>query len=60
MATNAGEPQTYGTQMGCTSDGEPQPAPLADPGRVDALRAEAGLPPLEEYLAEMATACAGS
>lgn len=58
VAANAGQPQTYGTQMGCGADGKPQLATLADPGRVDQLRAEAGLPPLEEYVAELAKICA--
>ena len=59
VAAGAGEPQTYGTQVGCGPDG-PQPAtPLADPDGVDALRAEVGLPPLADYLAEMAAICAG-
>lgn len=60
VAANAGQPQTYGTQMGCTDDGQPQLAPLAEPDRVDALRAEAGLPPLADYLAELAEVCASS
>lgn len=60
VAANAGQPQTYGTQMGCTESGEPQLAPLAEPDRVDELRGEAGLPPLEEYLAELAEVCAQS
>jgi hypothetical protein len=60
VAANAGQPQTYGTQMGCTDDGRPQLAPLAEPDRVDALRAEAGLPPLADYLAELAEVCASS
>ena len=59
VAAGAGEPQTYGTQVGCGPDG-PQPAtPLVDPDGVDALRAEVGLPPLADYLAEMAAICAG-
>jgi hypothetical protein len=60
VAANAGQPQTYGTQMGCGADGKPQLAPLAEPDRVDELRAEAGLPTLEEYLAELAEVCAQS
>ncbi|SDS37454.1 hypothetical protein SAMN04488543_1609 [Friedmanniella luteola] len=60
VAANAGQPQTYGTQTGCSDDGEPQRPPLTDPERVDQLRAEAGLPPLAEYLAEMEKVCAGS
>jgi hypothetical protein len=58
VAANAGQPQTYGTQMGCGADGKPQLAPLADPDRVDELRAEAGLPTLAEYLAELEKICA--
>lgn len=58
VAANAGQPQTYGTQMGCGADGKPQLAPLVEPDRVDQLRAEAGLPPLQEYLAELEKVCA--
>ena len=60
VAANAGQPQTYGTQMGCGADGKPRLVPLADPERVDELRAEAGLPPLVEYLAELEKICAQS
>ena len=57
VATAAGEPQIYGTQVGCGRKG-PEPAtPLDDPGRVDELRAEAGLEPYEDYLEEMAAVC---
>jgi hypothetical protein len=58
VAAGAGEPQTYGTQVGCGPDG-PVPAPLADESAVDALRAELGLEPMADYLAEMAAVCAG-
>ena len=58
VAVGAGEPQLYGTQVGCGPDG-PVPAPLADEGGVDALCAEVGLEPLADYLAEMAAICAG-
>lgn len=54
----AGEPQRYGTQVACTNGG-PEPAtPLADPGAIERLRAEAGLEPYDDYLAEMAAVCA--
>jgi hypothetical protein len=54
----AGERQTYGTQVGCGRDGTPKPAtPLAEPGRVDQLREEAGLEPWDDYLAEMRQVC---
>jgi hypothetical protein len=57
VAVAAGQPQTYGTQVGCAPEG-PQPAtPLADPAGVDGLRAAAGLEPLADYLAEMAEIC---
>ena len=57
VAAGAGEPQTYGTQVACTPDG-PQPAtPLVDPAAVEQLRADAGLQPLSEYLAEMESVC---
>ena len=57
VAAAKGEPQAYGTQVGCGPDG-PQPAiGLTEPARVDELRREAGLPPLAEYLAEMAALC---
>jgi uncharacterized protein DUF6624 len=57
VAVAAGQPQTYGTQVGCGPEG-PQPAtPLADPPAVDGLRAAAGLEPLADYLAEMAEIC---
>jgi uncharacterized protein DUF6624 len=58
VAANAGQPQTYGTQGGCGPDGKPSLAPLAEPDRVDRLRAEAGLPTLEAYLGELAEVCA--
>lgn len=54
---NNGGEQVYGTQIGCV-DGVPQPAPLADPETVDERRAEAGLEPLDEYLATLVEACA--
>src|SRR5690606_14852123 len=58
VAVGKGEPQTYGTQVGCTADGEVQVAPLADEDSVDERRAEVGLGPLDDYLAEMARICA--
>ena len=61
VAVAAGEDQQYGTQMRCAEDGSPAPAtPIADESSVDERRAEAGLPPLEDYLAEMTTVCAGA
>lgn len=57
VAAGRGEPQTYGTQVGCGPDG-PEPAPITDEAQVDARRAEVGLPPLADYLTEMAEICA--
>lgn len=57
VAANSGEPQTYGTQIGCV-DGQAQVGELADPERVDELRAEVGLVPLDDYLAELEPSCA--
>jgi hypothetical protein len=59
VAVAKGEPQTYGTQVGCGPNGPKPATPLADPERVDELRAEAGLETLDEYLAEMDRICAG-
>jgi hypothetical protein len=57
VATNRGESQIYGTQIGCV-DGEAVPGPIADEDSVDERRAEVGLQPLDEYLAELAEVCA--
>jgi hypothetical protein len=59
VAVAAGEPQTYGTQIGCGPDGATPATPLADEDAVDELRAAAGLEPLADYLAEMDAICAG-
>jgi hypothetical protein len=57
VALNRGGAQTYGTQIGCV-DGRAEPARLADPDGVDERRAEVGLQPLDDYLAELADDCA--
>jgi hypothetical protein len=57
VAVGAGEPQRYGTQVGCGPDGPVPATPLADEASIDDLRAEAGLPPYADYLAEMETIC---
>jgi hypothetical protein len=58
VAAGAGQPQTYGTQVGCVR-GKAKVGLLKDPERVDELRAEAGLEPLADYLAEVDELCAG-
>jgi hypothetical protein len=50
-----GAPQEYGTQM-TVRDGQYEPRNLRDPAGVDERRASAGLPPLAEYLDQMAQA----
>ena len=52
VAMNEGRPQRYGTQVADVRGGEPVPWPIEDPKNVDDLRAEIGLPPLREYLAQ--------
>lgn len=43
------QPQTYGENFVCTSDGKFKPSPIADPQQVDHRRAELGLMPLAVY-----------
>jgi hypothetical protein len=59
VAVGAGQPQTYGTQVGCGPDGPAPATPIADEAAVDRLRSEAGLESLADYLEEMAAICAG-
>lgn len=58
VAANSGEPQTYGTQVGCGPEGPVPGVPIADEAAVDERRAAAGLAPLADYYAEMAEICA--
>ncbi|MFE5670708.1 DUF6624 domain-containing protein [Agromyces sp. NPDC056523] len=58
VAVNTGQPQTYGTQIGCGPDGPAPSTPIADESTIDERRAEAGLPPLAEYYAELEEICA--
>ena len=52
-----GEPQLYGTQIGCGPDG-PEPAtPIAEEASVDDRRVAAGLDPLADYITEIAPFC---
>lgn len=60
VAVAAGAPQRYGTQVGCGPEG-PQPAtPISDEAGLEARRADAGLEPYADYLAEMTVICAES
>lgn len=57
VAVARGEPQTYGTQIRCANE-KPEPSTaIAHPGKADDLREEAGLEPLEDYLAQMTRIC---
>lgn len=58
VALNLGRPQIYGSQIGCV-DGEAVPGPIEDEENVDARRAEVGLDPLDDYLAQFAEVCGG-
>ena len=58
VAVAQGLPQTYGTQVGCGADGPVPATPIADEAGVEQRRKDAGLDPLADYLAEMATICA--
>jgi hypothetical protein len=57
VAVNQGRPQRYGTQPegACNADGSLSPKPLEDPAGVDARRAELGLGPMADAMAEMAS-----
>ena len=57
VAVGAGEPQVYGTQVGCGPDGPVPATPIAEEAGVDDRRAAAGPAPLADYLEEMARIC---
>jgi hypothetical protein len=58
VAVAAGDPQRYGTQMGCGPDG-PEPAtPIEDEAGLEQRRADAGLDPHADYVTEMTEICA--
>ncbi|MFF3767474.1 DUF6624 domain-containing protein [Streptomyces sp. NPDC001922] len=49
---NEGREQIYGTQIAGVRDGAPVPWPCEEPDRMDDLRAEAGIEPFTEYVAQ--------
>ncbi|MFI0784580.1 DUF6624 domain-containing protein [Streptomyces lydicus] len=53
---NEGRKQVYGTQIAGVKDGAPVPWPCEEPDRMDALRAEVGIEPFDEYVAAFAPA----
>ncbi|MBO8194029.1 hypothetical protein ITI46_20515 [Streptomyces oryzae] len=57
LHVNVGLPQRYGTQIqGITADGAPIPWPFEDAEKLDAYRAQAGIPPFTQYTAQHAPA----
>ncbi|GAA3170158.1 MULTISPECIES: DUF6624 domain-containing protein [Streptomyces] len=52
VRVNEGREQLCATQIAGVRDGVPVPWPCAEPDRVDALRAAAGIAPYEEYVAQ--------
>ena len=59
VAVANGQPQTYGTQVGCTDSGPKPSTPIADRATVDQRRKAAGLDPLDSYIEEMTAICSG-
>lgn len=60
VAVNRDRPQTYGTQIGGCGPNGAEPGRIRDMAGVDERRAQAGLPPLADYLAEFAEMCSES
>lgn len=58
VATNANQPQTFGTQGRCVAPDRWEPFPVQDPHGLDARRAALGLPPEAEYATHAAPVCA--
>ncbi|MFI1973327.1 DUF6624 domain-containing protein [Streptomyces cinnamoneus] len=53
---NEGQKQIYGTQIAGVKDGSPIPWPCGEPERMDERRAEVGIPPFAEYIAQFSIA----
>lgn len=49
---NEGRKQVYGTQIAGVKDGAPVPWPCEEPERMDERRAEVGIEPFDEYVAQ--------
>ena len=58
VATNAKQPQTFGTQGRCVGPGAWEPDAVTDPEGLEARRAEFGLGSIAEYKAQFKTVCA--
>ncbi|HET6651973.1 MAG TPA: DUF6624 domain-containing protein [Nocardioides sp.] len=59
VAAARGDEQTFGTQIRCDGKRAVPATPIADEAGVEERRANAGLEPLGDYLAEMEELCAG-
>ncbi len=57
VAVANGDPQRYGTQVGCTPGGVEPATPIEDEAGLEQRRADAGLDPYADYVAEMTTIC---
>jgi hypothetical protein len=57
---NRGQPQLYGTQFRRKADGQGEPYPIEDPGRIDQRRRSVGLEPLADYERELKTIFRGT
>ena len=57
VAVNTGREQRYGTQGGCSAAHIWSPKPMEVPSEVDRRRAEVGLPPLPDYIAQISKLC---
>ncbi|MFI0262631.1 DUF6624 domain-containing protein [Streptomyces sp. NPDC017056] len=53
---NEGREQIYGTQIAGVRDGSPTPWPCEEPERMDERRAEVGISPFAEYIAQFSIA----
>lgn len=51
VLVNEGHPQRYGTQIAAVHDGQPVPWPVAEPERMEELRAGVGLAPFAAHVA---------
>jgi len=58
VATNAHQPQIFGTQGRCVGPGAWEPHPVAAPEGLEARRAEVGLESIAEYKTRFKTICA--
>ncbi len=58
VAVAKGEPQLYGTQVGCRRGGPVPATPIEDEAGLEERRKEAGLDPYADYVAEMTEICA--